>query len=134
MVDSSPSDVSIGKVRLGKVRLVEDSIDSSADAPFSAKEKRFVKPTIEEIKAYCAESGITIDSDALYDYYESNGWHVGNKKMKDWKATVRNWERRDKERHSGYKKPDKPKKETSFDLDEYENMVDNFTPVYKKEG
>ena len=28
------------------------------------------------------------------DYYNSNGWLVGKSKMKDWKATARNWNRR----------------------------------------
>ena len=31
------------------------------------------------------------------DYYQSNGWRVGKQKMKDWKAAVRNWARREKE-------------------------------------
>ncbi len=29
------------------------------------------------------------------DYYESKGWKVGNAPMKDWKASVRLWERKD---------------------------------------
>ena len=30
------------------------------------------------------------------DYYESKGWLVGRSKMKDWRAAVRNWERRER--------------------------------------
>ena len=38
-----------------------------------------------------------MDAQHFVDYYESNGWIVGKTKMKDWKATARNWARRDKE-------------------------------------
>ncbi len=55
----------------------------------------FVKPTVKEIADFCKENNINIDPDYFYDYYESNGWKVGGKStMKDWKATVRNWGRR----------------------------------------
>lgn len=54
--------------------------------------KRFVKPTVQDIKAYCIERGNNIDAETFYDYYESVGWKVGKKPMKDWKATVRYWE------------------------------------------
>lgn len=56
--------------------------------------KIFVKPTLEEIKAYIAEKGLHLDADYFYDHYESNGWCVGNAKMKDWRATLRKWEAR----------------------------------------
>lgn len=54
--------------------------------------KRFAKPTIEEVKAYCLERRNTVDPEAFMAYYESNGWMVGRKPMKDWKAAVRYWE------------------------------------------
>lgn len=31
------------------------------------------------------------EASKFHDYYTSNGWMVGKKKMKDWKSTVRNW-------------------------------------------
>lgn len=55
----------------------------------------FIKPTLEEVTTYINENMFCVDPDAFYDYYEANGWMVGNRKMKDWKATVRNWERRE---------------------------------------
>jgi hypothetical protein len=67
-----------------------------------AKSKNFIKPEVSEIKKYCKEKKLYIDVNAFYDYYESNGWYVGKKKMKDWKAAVRNWNRREQE----FKKPD----------------------------
>lgn len=56
--------------------------------------KVFKKPTLEEVQAYCQERKNSIDAQRFIDYYESNGWHVGRNPMKDWKASVRNWERR----------------------------------------
>ena len=55
---------------------------------------RFAPPTLEDIRAYCTERKNDIDPEAFISYYESNGWKVGRNPMKDWKATVRTWERR----------------------------------------
>ena len=62
--------------------------------------KRFIPPTVEEIKAYCEERGsYLIDPQAFIDYYEARGWMLNNKrKMVDWKAAVRTWEHNEKER------------------------------------
>ena len=59
----------------------------------NTKKKRFVKPTVEEVKQYCIERNNCINAEQFYDYYESNGWKVGKNAMKDWKAAVRTWER-----------------------------------------
>lgn len=53
------------------------------------KRKVFIKPTIEEIK----QAFPNFDAEYFYNYYESNGWMRGKNKIKDWKATVRTWER-----------------------------------------
>lgn len=61
----------------------------------TSKERRFVKPTLEQVKAYCEERGNNIDPQHFIDYYESNGWMVGRTHMKDWKAAIRTWERKE---------------------------------------
>lgn len=58
--------------------------------------RRFTPPTVEEVAAYCQERENSISPEAFIDYYASRGWMVGKNKMKDWKAAVRNWERRQK--------------------------------------
>lgn len=59
--------------------------------------KKFVKPTLEEVAAYCAERESAgkspVDPQAWMDHYESNGWKVGRNPMQNWKAAVRTWER-----------------------------------------
>lgn len=55
--------------------------------------KRFVKPTVDEVRAYCAERNNGINAEDFVDFYESKGWKVGKNPMVDWKACVRTWER-----------------------------------------
>ena len=82
------------EVRLGKDRLGEDSLSNYSLESDKPKNKRFKPPTVEEVAAYIREKGYRINAEQFIDYYESNGWMVGKSHMKDWKATVRNWERR----------------------------------------
>lgn len=58
----------------------------------NSSSKRFVKPTLEEIKAYCTERKNSVDAENFFNFYESKGWLVGKNKMKDWRASVRTWE------------------------------------------
>ena len=60
------------------------------------KSKRFIKPTLDEIKEYCLERNNNIDADKFMNYYEANGWKIGKNTMKDWKACIRTWEGNDK--------------------------------------
>lgn len=80
------------------------------------KEKRFVKPTVQEIAAYCNERNNHIDPESFFDFYESKGWKVGQTPMKDWRAAVRQWERR--------RKTD-PKKDTTY-LQNYDDLDEIF--------
>ena len=72
----------------------KDSVPESSARSKKVKEK-FIKPTIEEIRAYCYERKNMVDPEHFYDHYESNGWKIGKNGMKDWKAAVRTWERND---------------------------------------
>lgn len=55
--------------------------------------KKFVKPNLDEVIAYCQERGNKVDANRWLSYYEANGWRVGKNPMKDWRAAVRTWER-----------------------------------------
>lgn len=70
--------------------------------------KKFKKPTIEEVQNYCKERNNNINAESFIDYYEANGWKVGRNSMKDWKAAVRTWEKRET-------KTNKPVKNEWFD-------------------
>ena len=57
---------------------------------------RFTPPTKQDVMDYCQEKGYTdVDVERFMNYYTSNGWMVGKNKMKDWKAAMRNWARKD---------------------------------------
>tara|TARA_Y100000401_G_scaffold52350_1_gene41110 strand:+ start:667 stop:1287 length:621 start_codon:yes stop_codon:yes gene_type:complete len=57
----------------------------------------FKKPTVEQIVLYCVEKNYNVIAVQFFDYYESKGWMIGKNKMKDWKAAIRNWHRRNGE-------------------------------------
>lgn len=68
--------------------------EKKSDVPQAkTRATRFTPPTVEEVKAYCAERKNNVDAQRFVDYYTSNGWIVGKNKMKDWRAAVRTWER-----------------------------------------
>jgi len=62
----------------------------------SKKSNKFIKPTIEEIKAYCEERNNNIDPVKFYNYYESVDWMRGKNKIKKWKSCVITWETNNK--------------------------------------
>ena len=103
------------KFSLDKCSRVECNLEDTA-TDFDDKENPFTPPTIEEVKAYCKERNNNIDAEQFVDFYQSKGWMVGKDKMKDWKASIRTWEKR----------MDKPKQdhfEKGYDLDEFEKMA-----------
>ena len=66
--------------------------------PSESKRKRFVPPTVDEVRAYCLERRNGIDPQAFVDFYEARGWKYGQgKPVVDWKACVRTWENRRKQ-------------------------------------
>ncbi|MCR4671966.1 MAG: DUF6291 domain-containing protein [Lachnospiraceae bacterium] len=81
--------------------------------------KRFVKPTLDEVRTYANDKGLVMDCERFWDFYEAKGWKVGSTPMKDWKAAVRNWAREDKSRKAAI-----PAK----------NRFQNFTPRSEESG
>lgn len=67
------------------------------------KDKRTTtRPTVDEVAEYVATRDTKIDPQHFVDYYTANGWRVGKNLMKDWRATVRTWEKRE---NANTKKP-----------------------------
>lgn len=73
----------------------EDTPSDSTNLQECKTPTRFVPPTVEQVKAYCEERGNTVDPQRFVDHYTANGWRVGKNAMKDWRASVRTWERTD---------------------------------------
>lgn len=101
-----------------KNKLLESNVPVSA-----AKKKRFIKPTLEEIKQYCIERGNKVDAQHFFDYYESNGWRVGKNSMKNWQAAVRTWER------SEYRKPNSKKNSKEDAINVVNNLMNKLGGV-----
>ena len=69
------------------------------------KEKKFKKPTLEEIQQYCEERNNNINPELFMDFYEANGWVQGkNKPIRDWKAAIRTWERKSDKKETRYER------------------------------
>ena len=88
-----PSNVSIGKDRLGK-----DSIDKNNKREIYKEKKSTpirnqIPPTVGMVRAYCLERGNSVDAEKFCDFYASKNWYIGKNKMKDWQAAVRTWEK-----------------------------------------
>ncbi len=81
-----------------KDKLLKDKINKVESA------KRFTPPKVEEVKEYCSQRNNSIDPEQFVDFYASKGWKIGNNTMKDWKAAVRTWEKR--EQHNQKPKED----------------------------
>jgi hypothetical protein len=54
--------------------------------------KRFVSPTLDDVRKYAATIGMTSnDAYAFFNYQQASGWKVGAKPMRDWQAAMRYW-------------------------------------------
>lgn len=80
-------------------------VNKALRAQFCKKQKKavaksggFVKPAVDEIRAYCADNKYDIDAQGFVDFYDSKGWKVGSQAMKDWKACIRTWVKRKQEK------------------------------------
>ena len=77
-------------------------------------------PTRAELSAYISEEGLLANPDAIYDYYESVGWEINGKPIKDWRAVCRRW-----------KQYDEPKKESQ---EEHDAEVNRLLDILEKGG
>lgn len=83
----------------------EEEVGRGIKEEEKASAARFRAPSPEEVAeyaaAYAASKGIDLastdfDPERFVDFYAQKGWMVGKSRMKDWKASVRNWVRTSK--------------------------------------
>ena len=94
--NDSKNDSRIDSV-LKEKKIKEEKGREEKDNSAPARE-RFKRPTVEEVQSYCLERKNGIDPEAFINFYDSKGWMIGKNPMKDWKAAVRTWEQKRKER------------------------------------
>ena len=91
-----------------------NNIDSNTN-----NKKRFVKPTIQEVKDYVILKGKNVDWEAFWHFYESKNWFIGKNKMVNWHSAVATWERSNKNKVN-------PKNNlTNSQLKELQEIVNN---------
>lgn len=94
----------------------EEVLDAPPKPPAPKKGKKTPRPTLEEVKDYCASRGNKVDAQRFYDFYTANGWVQGRsgKPIKDWRAAVRTWETNNTSKFYG-QKSDKSGKERAVE-------------------
>jgi hypothetical protein len=90
-----------GKVRIGKSSLGETSQGKDIYTLPQGDKKRFVPPTVDEVRDHCFVRHFCVDAEEFVAFYESKGWMVGRSKMKDWKACCVTWDKRAKKDLTG---------------------------------
>lgn len=65
--------------------------------------QRLTPPPIDEIKSFCVEIWGGVDPEEFFNYYQANGWKVGKNRMKDWKACVLMWKKRNEKNQKNEK-------------------------------
>ena len=107
--------------------------DTDTDTDKTLKEsranlKRFAAPSIDEVREYCKERGNKVDAETFIDFYASKGWKVGSQPMKDWRAAVRTWEKRDSKPRPQTSPPGKVREynrfeQRTYDYDDLKNKL-----------
>ena len=49
-------------------------------------------PSLDDVRAFCQEIGTSVSPEKFFYRMESLGWCNGGKKIKDWRASVREWD------------------------------------------
>lgn len=87
------------KTEMAKMAIEEEDKEEVEEVPTVPKKrearKRFSPPSAAEVREYCRERENAVDAESFVDFYAAKGWKVGNAPMKDWKAAVRTWEKRE---------------------------------------
>ena len=91
----------MSKIDMGDVSIIDtnnkEDININNNSLYKRESSRFQKPSIDEIRQYCSSRNNSVDPEQFFNFYESKGWTIGKSHMKDWRAAVRTWEKREKE-------------------------------------
>ena len=102
---SSSSDASKAESKRPSEEDEEEEVGRGIKEEERGSKARFRAPSPEEVdeyaRSYAEGKGLDLastdfDPERFVDFYAQKGWVVGKAKMKDWKASVRNWVRSSK--------------------------------------
>lgn len=76
------------------------------------EEKKFIPPTLDEVKNYVQEKSLKVNAEHFYDYFTEGKWKDSNgKQVKNWKQKILTW--------NGYSEKPKQEKKANFNGREY---------------
>ncbi|MEY3429421.1 MAG: hypothetical protein RI930_248 [Pseudomonadota bacterium] len=72
------------------------NVDEECKLKSKSESKRFIAPTLEEVKNYCKERNNSVNPQKFFDYYSAGNWKdaKGNS-VKNWKQKLLTWESKD---------------------------------------
>ena len=118
-LDSAPAEKTIQTEEERNIDIYPTILPSSSETS--------IRPSAEEVAAYCQEQGYSVNAKEFVNYYNSNGWMIGNDPIRDWKAFVRIWERNEKRRDrsepagTGFARPAKTVAAQQYSQRDYSN-------------
>ena len=76
------------------------------------EEKKFIPPTLDEVKNYVQEKSLKVNAEHFHDYFTEGKWTDSNgKQVKNWKQKILTW--------NGYSEKPKQEKKANFNGREY---------------
>ena len=75
-------------------------------------------PTMEQVRNFFKSRNFKSNPDEFFNFYESNGWKVGQNPMKNWHSSAENWESRVNRERNLPKTEDAPHRYGDFDVHE----------------
>ena len=85
-------------------KVKESKVNNKEKEKEKEKPKRFLPPSLDEVENYISEKGYSVDAEAFIAFYTAKNWFIGKNKMKDWRAAIVTWQKREnnkKTNHSG---------------------------------
>lgn len=97
---------SVGRVsgqKPEKSELIEEKRreEKRKDITSPGRAKKFIPPSVSQVREYCQERKNGIDPQRFVDSYQAKDWMIGKSKMKDWQAAVRTWEKNNPKPQAG---------------------------------
>lgn len=84
--------------------------------------KKFVPPSLDEVKQYVMEKKLAIDARRFFDFYTAGEWHdSGGKPVKNWKQKALTWDRREQKDRKSQSPASGPVIPTAADLERRES-------------
>jgi hypothetical protein len=80
----------VNNVNHGKPKLTQAEAEAEADS--RSKSQKHLRPSVDEVIAYCRERNSPIDGEHFWNYYEARNW----KSIKKWKSAIVTWEKNQK--------------------------------------